>query len=312
MVNRKTTLILGAGASHPYGYPLGSTLRSLILQLDGDWEVAVALRSLGACDIESFVEDFRGSELESIDTFLSFRPEYSLVGRQAIAAILLDAERKSQLGVDSGNWVRYLINRLVQPDSDLSNLSVVTFNYDRSLEQKLFAAFQKIRRIDAREAARLLSAIEIVHVYGDIGEAYESGTEDRELAYGCGINAKSLEVAVSRLRVIPEGRDSDPSVVRAKALISSAERLAFLGFGFDAVNLARLGFPESCVNRPQGMGNPGRKVVASCMHIPRIRQWSIFHSIDNHHLSAYSADRAPPDFIDADCLSTLRETAVVG
>lgn len=34
MIERRTVLVLGAGASAPYGLPVGATLRSLILSMD--------------------------------------------------------------------------------------------------------------------------------------------------------------------------------------------------------------------------------------------------------------------------------------
>ena len=62
---------------------------------------------------------------------------YSEVGKRAIASILLSKESQSLLmNCDhSDHWYFYFFNKVSSDsweDFDLSNISIITFNYDRS------------------------------------------------------------------------------------------------------------------------------------------------------------------------------------
>jgi hypothetical protein len=90
---KSIVLVLGAGASKAYGYPLGSELRHAILNLTEpnalefgvlhDWDTSVAV------EFTRFRNAFRQSNLYSIDAFLGKRKEFESIGKKCIAAILL-------------------------------------------------------------------------------------------------------------------------------------------------------------------------------------------------------------------------------
>src|SRR6266516_3639566 len=149
MIQKPTVLILGAGASEPYGYPLGAALVGRIVGLTQPGRPAgagglhpILLRDPG---LRGHVDDFHrrlmGSETSSIDDFLESNPAYQELGKLCIAAALtvwgplltheVPAER---------HWYRYLWERLRQgapmPERFRENRTrIITYNYDRSLER---------------------------------------------------------------------------------------------------------------------------------------------------------------------------------
>jgi hypothetical protein len=102
MIQSRTVLVLGAGASVPYGFPSGEELRRKVLRSLGlKPEVPGSLLQLlnNAGFDHSHIQDFRTELLHanttSVDLFLEKRPKFVDVGKVAIAAILLPLEADS-------------------------------------------------------------------------------------------------------------------------------------------------------------------------------------------------------------------------
>src|SRR5262249_21509255 len=73
---------------------------------------------------------------------------------------------------NDGDWYGYLFGKLNAEFSEFSQnkLSIITFNYDRSLEYYLLTALRSSYNKTSDECAQALEAIPIVHVYGQLGE----------------------------------------------------------------------------------------------------------------------------------------------
>ena len=121
MIENKTTLILGAGASMHLGYPSGPQLVNHIIDmaLRADSKGKHFRGNMSNLSIkESFIKEFgtslRRSGRNSIDEFLQYRNEYTGIGKLAIAATLLHYEHVETLflGSEEGNWYKYLYSRL--------------------------------------------------------------------------------------------------------------------------------------------------------------------------------------------------------
>lgn len=248
----RTALVLGAGASCNYGYPTGFQLRQgiLALQKTGGVEQNAANMSVSIEDLTKFITEFRLSQRYSIDAFLGRRMEFEAVGKAAIAHVLLrcEAEHASSLLDDTLNdhWYQYLVNVLTideWDDLDLSWICIITFNYDRSLEQFLQLALESIYAKSPGEVRKKLQTLRIIHVYGDLGSIWsdEGGYEygERQSPF-----SGRIQTGAKRLRIIAEGRNDERHLVECRDLLSAAERICFLGFGFDSVNLQRLGAPN--------------------------------------------------------------------
>jgi hypothetical protein len=124
------------------------------------------------------------------------------------------------------------------PKAEFQNnrLKIISFNYDRVIEQYFQTALKSFYGADYKEASELRKSIEIIHVYGNLQDLDER-------AYGK--KPDDIENVADCIRVIPEAREAnDVEFEKAKELIGWADKICFIGFGFDPTNLRRLGFPN--------------------------------------------------------------------
>lgn len=79
MITRKVVLILGAGASMPFGFPSGSGLMTEIIDgLTGNSEMQSQVRGAGfkAEEIAGFRDALKNSGRKSVDAFLEHRIDF--------------------------------------------------------------------------------------------------------------------------------------------------------------------------------------------------------------------------------------------
>lgn len=318
MIKTKTVLVLGAGASAPYGYPVGRRLRESILKLSSSEGATLAkLAGLRANYSKSrgdaldvFVKAFRQSQNESIDAFLAHRSEFENIGKRAIAAVLLEVENWDSLFryEPEDHWYQYLLRYIAEEpwsEVDLSNLAIVTFNYDRSLEHYLLGVFIERSAKSREEVADKLRQLEIVHVYGSLGSPLPE-TEDPFDKFGGGVSEERVLHAAECIRVIPEGRNEDESLVKARSLLEGADRIAFLGFGFDKINLLRLDAEKTCKMRVErGGGILQRTIMATCFGLTNAERKAAFRSTAG---LVSTEDIIDLLFFNANCTAMLRET----
>lgn len=255
MIKEKVALVLGAGSSIPFGYPVGGELRRKIIELNRHHSHMLAIEaglfdwSDGSVNIHTFVGEFAKSQMTSIDAFLARRPQFSEIGKLAIAALLLTSESQSHLFEceHADLWQRYLFGKLATEkweDLDFSNLSVVTFNYDRSFEHYLISALEGSYGKSQEEVVERLRTLNIVHVYGSLGPTMPG--DPGYFYYGSPASRSVVQEAAKYLKVIPEGRDDDDSLKKARNILQNADAIGFLGFGFDETNLRRLDARNTC------------------------------------------------------------------
>lgn len=163
MIRKKTVLVLGAGASQPYGYPTGKQLRSNIISncsvLTNPGALGKQLANMGYSNdqIWNFCREFHRTTNKSIDAFLERRPEFMELGKVAIAQELIRCESEYTL-FNPNEWYSHLLNKLEIDSEDFvpNMLSVVSFNYDRSLECCLFNRLKGSLGISDSECAEKL------------------------------------------------------------------------------------------------------------------------------------------------------------
>jgi len=317
MIESATVLVLGAGASHPYGFPLGSTLREDILHLQTSWmDLSTQTRLVDHPLFKEFVTAFRQSRLSSIDSFLGLRSRFSEVGRMAIAMLLLNYEIHSRhrlVSQPQQDWYDYLWNRLADGSwSELSfkNLTVVTFNYDRSLEFFLLSAMRGAYGVTQAEAEQKLQSLKIVHVYGDLGSVLSG--DARYIPYGDPVTSLSVRKAADFLKVIPEARDDGSTFQEARKVLINADAVCFLGFGFDKTNLRRLDSAKTCgPTKPTGINESSRKVVASCLG-RTLQEARASANACSFRIQEMMVEGLPVGFVDGNCMDTLRRTLILG
>lgn len=311
----KVVLLLGAGASVAMGYPVGDLLRKEILQPKSQKHRELISGGPTRIDdqaIDEFIQAFRHSQMDSIDSFLARRPEFVEIGKRTIAVILLSKEDPSQLKEchHTDHWYFHFFNK-VSSESwehlDLSNISIVTFNYDRSLEHYLIGAISNSYGKTEKEALRKLSSMRIIHVYGSLGS---TNPEDGEyFHYGSKLTPRIINLAAKSLKVIPEGRNDDQTLVEARKILLSADAIGFMGFRYDPTNLQRLDASTTCaasVPRPDGM--TGRFIRGTCFGMTKAE---INKAIGMTVAQPSIARDYVGWFHQTDCLQFLRETLIL-
>jgi len=195
MITEPTVFVLGAGASRPYRYPTGAELRDEILKnFRGEfsvgfsdqnafidkWEVPVDVAQEEAA---KFVKRFDKSNM-SIDIFLTRHQGnvwISRMGKLTIILRILAAERsheKNGAEDEQRAWYKFLLEKLLDGLNDkddfikrFSNnrVTIVTFNYDRSLDYVLFdSVFNGFEAVTSDEVAEQMRHIPIVHMHGQV------------------------------------------------------------------------------------------------------------------------------------------------
>lgn len=301
-----TTLVLGAGSSCAFGFPTGEGLRKLIIGCRDRTDVCQHI-GYGQASVRRFIDAFAESQLNSIDAFLGREVDEPEVGKRLIAYLLLVQEGRAKVfdNVDD-HWYRYMHNEIVNPvskweDLDLTWLSIVTFNYERSLEHFLATSLSRTYKKNAQEVAEKLRELQIVHVYGQLGNLLH---RDQTHAPFGGIPEDHMDAYVLRgaqgIRVVPEGRIDSPGFEAAQKLLKAAKAIYFLGFGFDKLNIERLGAPDVFLverGRPKAvhatvLGMTPAEVDLACKRVLGARE-------DVRNMKKFT--------MNANCLSLLRE-----
>ncbi|MBN2129634.1 MAG: hypothetical protein JW741_09060 [Sedimentisphaerales bacterium] len=267
MFVKKTVLVLGAGASAPYDFPSGEELVSGIV--DGLRNRSGLFERVRCChrgQWEDFAERLVLSGTTSVDAFLEKKENEDLLrlGKDSIAAALLPMENKRKpFEAQGANWYRQLFALLTEgcsfDDFANNNLSVVTFNYDRSLEYYLMTALQHLYRARSKdECYEKLRGIKIIHVHGKLGYLPWEEVDERlqqalrePIPYGgeehfntqeerVAAEMSRLTAAAGNIQIISENIDQTDRLKEATALLRESSRVFLLGFGFHPTNLRRL------------------------------------------------------------------------
>lgn len=258
MINDETVLILGAGASTPYGFPSGPALvNDICSNLRTESTPAFQLMlALGEKEdrIREFYKCLHDSSVDSIDAFLEHRPEFLEIGKSAIAQVLLPLEnlsmlmrKESEIGDDNlkrlfkQRWYQHLFKKMNSTFEEFgkNKVSFVTFNYDRSLETFLITALSNLYGKTEEECAQKINEIPFIHIHGKLGHLPWQAKES--IRYGGeGTTPQSIQLANKLLRIIHEEIDDGSHLEKAVSLLQAAKNIVFLGFGFHELNIKRL------------------------------------------------------------------------
>ena len=308
----QTTLILGAGASYSYGFPTGLELRKKILALEGQLELFELFASYGVRHIREFLQQFKLSQLVSIDSFLAKNPNYTHLGKTAIAMVLLSCERADVLFSDENkdHWYQYLINEISSHDWDALNLSwlkIITFNYDRSLYFYLHNTLKSIYKKSDQEVQEKLKELEFQHVYGSLTSTINSYGNVR-IVPPSDMDQQDLVLAdfanaIGDIRVIPEGRNDETHLKRIREVLLSSHTIGILGFGFDSTNIERI-YEQNAF----GSQESPKRVVATTKGMTEAE-------VRRAQMSLFRVARQKLDttilFADKNCSELLRETLIL-
>ena len=247
MIEEPTVFVLGAGASVPFGFPVGSKLLTHVVGELGQSSTIDFLHShcnFIVSDITDFREALKNSGQMSVDAFLEHRDDFLDIGKASIAFALMRYELRDMLFREAeGNWLKYLFGKMNSSFENFgkNRVSFLTFNYDRTVEEFLSTSLSNSYGKSPDECLTQLSEIPIIHLHGSIGNLPWQGGNSR--SFEPVINPDTLDVARKGIKIIHEattdGRDKD--FERGLNLLQNAKRVLFLGFGYNSLNMERLG-----------------------------------------------------------------------
>lgn len=208
----------------------------------------------------------------SIDTVLEQYDHDPLVvacGKLAITFFMGQAESRSNLkdiprvegelplqGKIAEYWI-YQLGQLITsgiPRSKigqtLEQLTIINFNYDRSVEHFLPYALVMAYGIELKEAQQVIAEkLDIVHPHGSVGRLPWQKGEAPQAEWGVE-QPWNIHAIAAQLKSLNE-RSADRNALRDIRLsVASAKRLVFLGFGFQPQNVDLL-FENTLSHNPE-------------------------------------------------------------
>lgn len=258
MITKKTVLVLGAGASQPYGFPTGQELMNEIQHLceTPNSPTRIHMRVAGAKeeDVEDLLKALKVTQLASIDSLLEQRPSLKSVGKLAIAAVLIPKENAAKLRPREDHWYRQLFQNLVDRQFDGSKVTVISLNYDRSLEQYLFETLKADFSWSDDDASRAVQQIDFIHLHGQLGFLpwWNKDVKGSRRAYAATLSPEVLKGAANDIVIVSEFDEKNfPFMMRVQSALNSADVVGFLGFGYHRDVLERLKLTELSARREE-------------------------------------------------------------
>ena len=232
---KSVTFILGAGASHPYGFPLGDGLKSTLNGIAANF-VASGAEPFPPLLVREFRDAVSGTSHPTIDIFLEKKKKFRDIGAYAIAHAILPQEHSGQL-FPQRDWyaVLYRMLRLEEASPARQKVSFVTLNYDRSLEHFLTKNLEYNCDDDLVPQAReALAAIEIIHAHGSLGPYPQLPYSDGAFQEG------AFSRAAANIKIISDNLSESADFQRAQATLRETDQIVFIGFGYDSRTLSLL------------------------------------------------------------------------
>jgi hypothetical protein len=291
----KTLLIVGAGASAELDFPVGNMLKDKIrscahvswngIELTGIPEYRRLVEDLARVKYGGRLEAILASLKNvhenlvlsgSIDQFLSSHQKDADVVRLAKLAIAYEiakAEQNSHLNENSerrmhtefvqlgDTYLPRLWARLQngQPIDEwqrfFENLKVITFNYDRVLEQFFSLALRRFCKVDPTQATTFVANLPILHVYGHLGTLNPASPQHCRYAPDRHSIIEASERILTFSETVAENVKDE-----IRSYVHWADRVISLGFSFANVNMAL--FPLPGINHARS-----REVVGTCFEM---------------------------------------------
>jgi len=314
VINKKTVLVLGAGASQPYNFPTGAGLVKIIAS-DFSSPRVVRIEKMMPREYRILVDELRRAHPYSIDEFLENHPSLADMGRMAIAFHLLPAEYESQAILEdvgkTDHWYRYLKAAMGGPLTDFgkNSIRIITFNYDRSLEYYLYRTLRSsYEQMDESRCVEILRQIPVLHIYGSLGPLQWQSSENA-VRYG-DTPERSLDdirIASQNIKILHEGNDDtvQRNFATARSWLGWAERVLFMGFGFHPSSVERLAL--------SGTLRSDQDIRATCKGLDATRIDAIAYcakwATRPSHVSGTTVMKFPDP--EADCYTFLHDHVIL-
>jgi hypothetical protein len=280
MFSQPIVFVIGAGASAEFKMPVGAELKKRIAQTlnftkgpnSGDVRFYnLIITRFGddgyvkaAAELSRIIGRF-----DSIDEALNWFSEHTIVsiGKSAIAWEILKAERTSNLyNNDDPNFISHASRHEAWTEQFLgmaisavkrdciwdvfSNVTIIKFNYDRTLEHYLYSALQRRFEVSEKDSVRAISQLHIIRPYGTVRPLPWQKEQINRVEFGYDISNDfdQLHNISERIRTYTE-QITEPELQHALTqAVNNAKQVVFLGFGYHQQNM-RLISPSTQVGR---------------------------------------------------------------
>jgi hypothetical protein len=123
----------------------------------------------------------------------------------------------------------------------LHAVRIVTFNFDRVIQTRLFAMLAAGFGMSDDHAGEIVARLRILHVNGSLGRLPWQSAAAGDTSVDFGHRERSaVEAAAEAIQFVHEPRARD-EVAEAKRVVASASLVCFIGFGFHPANMDALG-----------------------------------------------------------------------
>jgi len=195
----------------------------------------------------------------SIDQYLDTHRENKIaveLGKVGIVKSIIDAERESLLFVDNSNiynkldtfrikntWLKEFFGILVsQRDFDaflsaLSNITFVSFNYDRCIAQFFLQVSKEYFGLSQGQLGEVERTLRVIHPYGSLGALRWRLPADS--GFGEELSADQLIEVAAKVKTFTEGSESK-EIEEIRNAFFEADLIMFLGFSFLPLNMDML------------------------------------------------------------------------
>src|SRR5262249_41066913 len=122
-----------------------------------------------------------------------------------------------------------------QAELAFTNLSLINFNYDRTVEHYLYFALQRYGRVSAEVAANAVASLKQVRPYGSIGNLPWQHNPGPPFG-GSPTGDNLFSIAQKNIRTYTE-QQHEGTDQKINEVLETARLVVFLGFGFHTQNM---------------------------------------------------------------------------
>ena len=198
-----------------------------------------------ARSIDNYVDSHRGDL------------EVQMLAKVAIFDCILKSEQGSRLYQQPNGKVSYEVSKLektwinefvsllfdgVSKDeigNVFSNLSVISFNYDRCLQQGLVLALHNLYHLDISTCHDIVDKLEIVYPYGSLGPLNLRSSANA-IPFGVDIHKSLLFDKSNTIRTYTEQQKDDAVLKKTEHIVRNSQTIVFLGCAFHPQNVKTL------------------------------------------------------------------------
>jgi hypothetical protein len=227
----------------------------------------------------------------------------AILGAESNSALKIDRERRDEINLSNfrDTWLAKFVQMLVQDvtsdnrEKIFDLVTIISFNYDRSIKRFLPHGLASQFGIDIRDAEILARKLTVLFPYGSLGRIPPDSADGRGVGYGDSDHASLLDIYKS-IRTFTEQIKDDENLTGIATAINSADQIVFLGFGYHRQNMELLS---------KGLSANAKRVYGTSLGLSDAEQEEVAHMLRPFIRDSYQGHGDPnlqrltaADFLD--------------